>query len=56
MHLRSMTVSRPAPASEIAFLLDAISQLLSIISTIQGIVSNTITLVTEIGGMVDKEA
>lgn len=55
MHVRPMTVSRPAPASEIAFLLDAISQLLSIISTIETIVSNAIALMGDVSGTFGKE-
>lgn len=38
MHIRTLTKSRPAPASDIAYLLDTIAQLLGIVQQVIGII------------------
>ncbi|MDQ1256916.1 MAG: hypothetical protein QG656_1516 [Candidatus Hydrogenedentes bacterium] len=37
MHIRTVTKRNPAPASDIAYVLDVISQILAIVMTVQSI-------------------
>lgn len=54
MHIRAMSKPRPAPASELAFLLDAISQILSIFSTLQYMVTTVLNQVLALQTLLGK--
>lgn len=56
MHIRAISKQTPAPASQIVFILDAISQVLSILSQITVIIDWTRGFIGDIGDIFNKQA